>query len=85
MPVAIRICWIEIGGGQALKMDEKLVSQTLFNSSGGTQKASTPDIAKGTDTNSDCNHIKCIYQQLPAFDLEPGQIIDRLFDDARDE
>jgi len=66
-------------------MGEKLVSQSLFNFSGGTQKASTPDIAKGTDTNSDCNHIKRIFKQLPAFDLEPGQIIDGLLDDARDE
>jgi len=76
--------FIEIGGGQALNMAEKPVSQTLFYYPGGSQKASTPDIPEDTYANGDRDNIKGIHQQLPAFNLERGQVIDDPLDNTRD-
>ena len=68
-----------------MEMGEKSVSQALFDPSGGTQKASTPDIAENADGNCDRNHNECVEKQLPAFDPERGQVVDDPLDDAGDE
>jgi hypothetical protein len=76
---------IEVGSRKVLDMGEQPVSETLFDSSGGTQKAATPDVAKDTDENCDPDHKKRIRQQLPGFDSKCRQIVDNPFNNAGDK
>jgi hypothetical protein len=76
---------IKIGGRQGLQVIEQLVSQTFFDSTGGTQKTPAPDISKNANEQRNSDHVKGVIQQLAYIRFEGCQIINGPLDDTRND
>ena len=66
-------------------MGEEAVSQCLFHPTGRAQKEIPPDIPKSADTQSEEKYLSCVKEETGGRYPSPGQIINGMFDNPRDE
>ena len=66
-------------------MAEQVVSQTFFHPAGGAEETSAPYISENADKKRNSHHVKGVVEQMANIGFKCRQIINRPFDDARND